>query len=100
MRTGAADAILTGIGVVALLVAAAWLTVEPHGPAGRLRERLPEAIARAAGLAEGARPSGAAAPGVGEPGWVAAENRRPEPAGLGCQYGQLGPDHHLGLGLP
>jgi len=66
---------LIGIGVVAVLAAATWLNGEPHGPAGRLRERLSEAIARAAGPAEGARPSGA--PGVGEPGWVAAENRRP-----------------------
>src|SRR6266536_3252046 len=84
---------LTGIGVVALLVAAAWLTVEPHGPAGRLRERLPEAIARAAGLAEGARPSGAAAPGVGEPGWVAAENRRPGTAAW--HITRRGPSHAI-----
>ncbi len=35
-----------------------------------------------------------------EDSWGRPGARRPEPAGLGCQYGQLGPDHHLGLGLP
>ncbi len=61
---------LIGAVVVVLLATAAWGDAERPGLAGRLRERL-------AGLAGGARPIGAeAAPAVGEPGWVAAENRR------------------------
>jgi hypothetical protein len=64
--------ILAGIAIVALLAAAAWPNGERHGSTGPLRERLPEGIARA----QVAWPSGGAAPRVGEPGWVAAENRR------------------------
>src|SRR6266511_1197238 len=61
---------LIGAVVVVLLATAAWGDAERPGLAGRLRERL-------AGLAGGARPIGAeAATAVGEPGWVAAENRR------------------------
>src|SRR6266498_105913 len=89
---------LTGIGVVALLVAAAWLTVEPHGPAGRLRERLPEAIARAAGLAEGARPSGAAAPGARGAGARAAPRGPVAVAGSQPGPGALSAGAHLPRG--
>ena len=65
---------VTAIAVVALLVSASWLGVERYGLVGRLRERLPEAMG---GIAGGTRPGNAAeAPAVGEPGWVAAENRR------------------------
>jgi hypothetical protein len=60
--------LLTGVVVVALLASAAWLDEEHHGPATRLRERLQGPVARAKDVPE--------APAPGEPGWVAAENRR------------------------
>jgi hypothetical protein len=64
---------LAAIGIVALLAAATWLSVERYGHPGRPPERLPEAAARA----QLSRPGGDAAPHVGEAGWVAAENSRP-----------------------
>jgi hypothetical protein len=60
--------LLIGAVVVALLASAAWLDVERHGPASRWRERLPGVVEQAKDVAE--------APEPGEPGWVAAENRR------------------------
>jgi hypothetical protein len=69
--------LLTGTAIVSVVVSTVWLDLERHGLAGRVHERLPGAIARAAGTAGGARPGvGATASAVGEPGWVAAENRR------------------------
>jgi N,N-dimethylformamidase beta subunit-like, C-terminal len=65
--------LLTGIGIVVLLVAVGGLSVEPHGFAGE-RGDLPRGPVT---QAESLRPTGIAAPAVGEPGWVAAENRRP-----------------------
>jgi hypothetical protein len=60
--------------VVALLASAAWSDAGRHGLAGRLRGHQ-GAIAK--DVAGGARPADAAtAPAFGEPGWVAAENRR------------------------
>jgi hypothetical protein len=59
---------LSGAVVVALLASAGWVDVERHGPASRWRERLQGTVERAMGVAE--------APAPGEPGWVAAENRR------------------------
>jgi hypothetical protein len=69
--------VLTGTAIVSVVVSAIWLDVERHGLAGRLHERLSGAIARAAGPAGGRRlAGGAAVPAAGEPGWIAAENRK------------------------
>jgi hypothetical protein len=56
---------LCGITVVAVLATAAWVGVEHRGPVARTPLRPPAAAAAPA------------APRPGEPGWVAAENRRP-----------------------
>ena len=80
---------LTVVGIVALLAAAAWVDVEHHGPVGRLRERLPGAGARV----EDARPGEVVTARVGEPGWVAAENRRP--GTTAWRLTQRGPAHAI-----
>src|SRR6266511_1195053 len=79
----------TGIGIVALLLGIVRLDVVHQWPAGRLRERIPGAIARA----EDAQPSDAVAARVGEPGWVAAENRRP--GSTAWRISVRGPSHAI-----
>jgi hypothetical protein len=59
---------LAGAVVVPLLASATWLDVDHHGPVSRFGERFQETIGRAKPVA--------GAPAPGEPGWVAAENRR------------------------
>jgi hypothetical protein len=76
MRGGRGQRLLTGTAVVALLMSAVWLDAERHGPIGHQPARLPGASGRVAGRGGGVRSGGAAAPAAGEPGWVAAENRR------------------------
>jgi hypothetical protein len=79
----------TGIGIVALLVGIVRLDVEHQWPAGRPRDPIPGAIARA----EDAQPSDAVAARVGEPGWVAAENRRP--GSTAWRISVRGPSHAI-----
>ena len=64
--------LLTGIWIVALLLGVGGLGFEGHVSAGTGGDRASMRGAEDAGV----RPA-AAAPAVGEPGWVAAENRRP-----------------------
>jgi hypothetical protein len=75
MPGGRARRLLIGAAVVVpVLASAAWVGIERNGLTGRLRG-LQGAIL--GGVAGGARPvDSATAPAIGEPGWVAAENRR------------------------